>query len=91
MQTAIEKFSIFGGVNWGTIDTSKESIVLIQELILPDFRYIRNDITELTDGLPLHHSILTGLAMGDSRLQTAFKRASVAKEVGENAIFELAK
>jgi len=89
MQTAIEKFSIFGGVSWGSFDTSKKSIELIKELILPDFRYIRNDITELTDGLPLHHSILTGLAMGDSRLQTAFKRASVSKEVGENAIYEL--
>jgi len=89
MEDAIEKFSIFGGVNWGSIDTSKPAVELIEELILPDFRYIRNDITELTDGLPLHHSILSGLAMGDSRLQTAFKRASVSKEVGENAIFEL--
>ncbi len=89
METAIELFSIFGGVDWGTLDTSKEPIELIKDLILPDFRYIRNDITELTDGLPLHHSILTGLAMGDSRLQTAFKRASVSKDVGENAIFEL--
>ena len=91
MEDAIEKFSIFGGVNWGSIDTSKPAYELIEELILPDFRYVRNDITELTDGLPLHHSILSGLAMGDSRLQTAFKRASVSKEVGENAIFELAE
>lgn len=91
MEDAIEKFSIFGGVNWGNLDPSRPAIELIEELILPDFRYIRNDITELTDGLPLHHSILSGLAMGDSRLQTAFKRASVSKEVGENAIAELAE
>lgn len=91
MEDAIEKFSIFGGVNWGNLDPSREAIDLIEELILPDFRYIRNDITELTDGLPLHHSILSGLAMGDSRLQTAFKRAHVSKEVGENAIAELAE
>ena len=91
MEDAIEKFSIFGGVNWGNMDTSKPSIELIEDLILPDFRYIRNDITELTDGLPLHHSILSGLAMGDSRLQTAFKRSSASKEVGENAIFELSE
>ncbi|MDF1878081.1 hypothetical protein JHD46_00350 [Sulfurimonas sp. SAG-AH-194-C20] len=91
METAIEKFSIFGGVDWDKMDMSKESVELIQEFILPAFRYIRNDITELTDGLPLHHSILTGLAMGDSRLQTAFKRAGVSKELGENAIFELSE
>ena len=91
MENAIELFSIFGGVKWGNIDTSKPAIELIEELILPDFRYIRNDITELTDGLPLHHSILSGLAMGDSRIQSAFKRASVSKEVGENAILELSE
>ena len=89
MEDAIEKFSVFGGVEWGNFDCTKPTIELVEELILPDFRYIRNDITELTDGLPLHHSILTGLATGDSRMQTAFKRASVSKEVGENAILEL--
>lgn len=91
METAIEKFSIFGGVSWGSIDTTEDSVQLAEELILPDFRYIRNDVTELTDGLPLHHSILSGLALGDSRMQTAFKRASVSKEVGENAIAELSE
>ncbi|MDQ7068462.1 MAG: DUF234 domain-containing protein [Sulfurimonas sp.] len=91
MQTAIEKFSIFGGVSWGSLDTSKETIDLIEELILPDFRYIRNDITELTEGLPLYHSVLSGLALGDSRMQTAFKRAGVSQEVGENAIARLSE
>ena len=89
MEDAIEKFSVFGGVKWGGFDSSKPTVELIEELILPDFRYIRNDITELTDGLPLHHSILTGIATGDSRIQSAFKRAGVSKEVGENAILEL--
>ena len=89
MEDAIEKFSVFGGVEWGNFDCTKPTIELIEELVLPDFRYIRNDITELTDGLPLHHSILTGVATGDSRMQTAFKRASVSKDVGENAILEL--
>jgi len=89
MQDAIEKFAIFGGVGWGSIDTSKSSILLIEELILPDFRYIRNDVTELTNGLPLHHSILSGIAQGDGKTHTAFRRANVAKEVGQNAIEEL--
>ena len=89
MEDAIEKFSVFGGVNWGDMDCSRPTLELIEELVLPDFRYIRNDITELTDGLPLHHAILTGIAMGDSRMQTAFKRANVSKEVGEHAILEL--
>lgn len=89
MEDAIEKFSIFGGVGWGTIDTSKPSIQLIEELILPDFRYIRNDITDVTTGLPLHHSILSGVAQGDGRTHTAFKRANVSAEVGQKAVEEL--
>jgi len=88
-EEAIEKFSIFGGVNWGDIDTSKSSIELIETVILPDFRYIRNDVTELTTGMPLYHSILTGIAQGDGKPHTAFKRANVSKEVGENALDEI--
>lgn len=89
MQDALEKFAIFGGVGWGNMDTSKPSIELIEELVLPDFTYIRNDVTEVTTGLPLHHSILTGVAQGDGRTQTAFKRANVSAQVGQNAVEEL--
>lgn len=89
MQDAIEKFAIFGGVGWGEMDTSKPSIELIESLILPDFRYIRNDVTEVTTGLPLHHAILSGVAQGDGRTQSAFKRANVSAEVGQRAIEEL--
>jgi AAA+ ATPase superfamily predicted ATPase len=89
MQEAIEKFAIFGGVKWDKIDTSKEDIELIKTLILPDYRYIRNDITELTDGLPLYHSILTAIAQGDAKSSTTFKRAKVSQEVGMNALEKL--
>ncbi len=88
-EEAVEKFSIFGGINWSDIDTSKDSMELIEKIILPDFRYIRNDVTELTTGMPLYHSILTGIALGDGKPHTAFKRANVTKEVGENALDEL--
>ena len=71
------------------MDTSKPSIELVEKLILPDFRFIRNDVTELTTGMPLYHSILTGIAMGDGRTHTAFKRANTSPEVGSNAVEEL--
>jgi hypothetical protein len=89
MEDAIEKFSIFGGVGWGNIDTTQDAIALIEELILPDFRYIRNDVTDLTTGMPLHHSILSAIALGDGRTHTAYRRANVSKEVGDNAVVEL--
>jgi len=71
------------------MDTSKKSIDLIKSFILPDFRFIRNDVTELTTGMPLYHAILTGIAMGDGKTHTAFKRANTSKDVGQNAIDEL--
>lgn len=71
------------------MDTSKPTMELIEKLILPDFNYIRNDVTEVTTGMPLYHSILTGIATGDGQTHTAFKRANVSKEVGENAVSEL--
>ena len=46
-------------------------------------------MTELTTGMPLYHSILTGIAMGDGRTHTAFKRANTSQEIGMNAIEEL--
>ena len=62
---------------------------LIEKMVLPDFTFIRNDVTELTTGMPLYHSILTGIAMGDGKTHTAFKRANISEEVGLNAIDEL--
>lgn len=62
---------------------------MIKNLILPDYKYIRNDINEISTGMPLHHSILTGIAMGDAKTHTAYKRANVSKEVGDKAVEEL--
>jgi hypothetical protein len=89
MEDAIEKFSIFGGVEWGEIDTSKPAFELIEKLILADYRYIRNDITELTEGMPLYHAILTGIALGDGKTHTAYKRANISKDVGDKAVEDL--
>ena len=88
-EDAVEKFAVFGGVEWGNLDTSKPTIELIEKLVLPDFTYIRNDVTELTTGMPLYHSVLTGIAMGDGKTHTAFKRANISEDVGLNAIDEL--
>lgn len=86
MEDALEKFAIFGGVEWDKIDTSKQSFELIKEFILDDYSYIRNDITDQTTGQPLYHSILTAIAMGDGKTNSIYKRAKVTQEVGEKAI-----
>jgi hypothetical protein len=89
MEDAIEKFSVFGGVEWGDIDTSKPTFELIEKLVLEDYTYIRNDVSELTDGMPLYHSILTAIALGDGKTHTAYKRANISKDVGDKAVDEL--
>lgn len=65
------------------------SMELIEHYMLGDFGFIRNDINLLTTGLPLHHAILSAIAQGDARVQSAFKRAGVSAEVGNRAIEEL--
>ena len=89
MQDAVEKFAIFGGVGWGKMDTSKPNYELIEELILQDYSYIRNDINELTSGLPLYHAILTAVALSDGKLHAVYKRANVESEVGDKAVEDL--
>jgi len=61
----------------------------VQKLILDDYRYIRNDITDLTGGLPLYHTILSAIALGDGKLHSVYKRSSVSDQVGDNAVEDL--
>ncbi len=89
MEELLELFSIFGGVEWGDIDTSKPIMQLIEELVLQDYSYIRNDVSEVTSGSPTYHAILTGIALGDGKVSSAFKRANVPSEVGNKAVEEL--
>jgi len=85
-EDALEKFAIFGGVEWAPMDTSKPAMELIEKVVFPDYTYIRNDVSEVTTGMPMYHSVLSGIAMGDGRTISAFKRAGVAQEVGINAV-----
>lgn len=85
----VEKFAIFGGVGWGNIDTSKPSYELIEKLILKDYNYIRNDVSDITGGAPLYHALLSAIAMGDGKTHSSYKRAKLEKEVGDKAVGEL--
>jgi hypothetical protein len=89
MEDAIEKFAIFGGVGWGEIDTSKPSYELIEKLILRDYNYIRNDVSDITGGAPLYHALLSAIALGDGKTHSSYKRAKLDKEVGDKAVAEL--
>ena len=85
MQIAVEYFSIFGGLDL-KIDTSKPLEDLITKHILKDYKYLRNSISIITTGDPQYNAILTGLALGDRRTNSAFKRANVSFNFGIDVV-----
>lgn len=64
-------------------------IDLIEKHILDKYRYIRNDINQLTHGEAEYNTILTGLAQGDRRTNSAFKRAKINFDDGIEKVDEL--
>jgi len=84
IEAAIECFSVFGGTGW-SVDMTRALDELIKERIFTNYRYIHGDITKITQNNKAYHSLLTALATGDRREYSAFKRASLSRQDGENA------
>jgi len=89
-QKAVEYFSVFGGMGW-SVDLSKSIDELIEEKVLKNYRYIHGDIAHVTKSKSIYHSLLSALASGDRREFSAFKKANVKREEGEEAIDWLIK
>ena len=88
IEAVLERFAIFGGKGFD-IEYYLPIDELIEYEILEKYKYLHEDVTELTDGRPLLHAILTGIALGDRRTHSAFKRARVSEKEGLEAIEEL--
>ncbi len=84
-EEAVEYFAVFGGMGW-KVDMTKPLDELIAEKVLKNYRYIHGDIAKITQSNKTHHALLTGLAVGDRREHSAFKRANVSREEGEESI-----
>jgi hypothetical protein len=65
--------------------------ILIEEKVLANYRYIHGDIAKITQSNPTYHSLLTALATGDRREYSAFKKAKLTREDGEESIDFLIK
>ena len=85
LEKAVEYFSVFGGMGW-KVNLYKPLEELIEEKVLANYRYIHGDITKITQSNNIHHSLLTALATGDRREHSAFKKANVKREEGEESI-----
>jgi hypothetical protein len=87
---AVEYFAVFGGMGWH-IDFSRSIDDLIEEKVLRNYRYIHGDIAHTTKSKPVYHALLSAIASGDRREHSAFKKANVKREEGEEAIDWLVK
>jgi hypothetical protein len=90
MSQALEYFSVFGGTDF-PINTKYSLETTIENYILNKYKYLRNDINTYTTGKEDFSPILTGLALGDRRTNSAFRRANVQFDDGIDTVDELCK
>ena len=88
METALNYFAVFGGLDV-EIDMTKPLRTLIIRHILNEYHAIQDYISKLTKNSAPYHKVLTGIALGDRRTNSAFKRADVEYHEGLEVVFEL--
>lgn len=88
MEEAINYFTIFGGLDI-RVNTTLPIEDQIQDIILDDYKHLRNIIGDIATQDPLLQSILSGAAMGDSRTNSSFRRANVSFDNGMDCVEEL--
>ena len=85
METQIEYFAVFGGLDL-EIDTTKPIIILIKELILENYKTINKKIEDLTLADKECFRLLRALAVGDRKIFSAFNRAGLNNANGGSAL-----
>ena len=88
METALNYFAVFGGLEV-KIDMTKPLRSLIVRHILNEYYSIQDYIAKLTKNSAPYHKVLTGIALGDRRSNSAFKRADIEYHEGLKVIYEL--
>ena len=59
---------------------------LIETEILDKYRYLKNQINAITGGYSVDQAVLSGIALGDRRTNSSFKRAFVSFEEGMKCV-----
>lgn len=88
METAINYFAVFGGLDI-KIDMTKPLGKLIERHILNEYYEIQDYIAKLTKNSLPYYKVLTGIALGDRRVNSAFKRSDMEYDEGLKALYEL--
>ncbi len=84
-EEAVETFALFGGLGW-KLDLNIPLPDLIEEVILKNYDHFHKEIADITLSDSIYHGILTGIAMGDGRVQSAYKRARISFDIGKPAV-----
>ncbi len=88
MEEAIDYFTFFGGLDI-QVNTNVPIEELIEELILDEYKYYRNIVADITTADPLLQAIMSGVAAGDRRTNSSFRRANVSFKNGMECVEEL--
>lgn len=88
METALNYFAVFGGLDV-KLDLTKPLRTLIIRHILNEYETLQETIAKLTKNAAPYHKILTGIALGDRRLNSAFKRADIEYNEGIEILYAL--
>jgi uncharacterized protein len=90
IEKAIEYFAVFGGMGY-SVDLSKPLEELIEEKVLKNYRYLHGDLTKITQSNKAHHALLSAVALGDRREHSAYRRADLSRQEGEESAAFLIK
>lgn len=85
LEEAIEYFAVFGGMGWN-VDLTRPIEELIETKVFKNYRYIHGDIAKITQSNRNYHAVMSAFALGDGREYSAFKRAGVSREEGEDSV-----
>lgn len=81
LETAINYFAVFGGLDL-KIDMTKPLGILIKRHILDPYYDLHDEIDKLIKADNVGYKILSGIALGDRRINSSFKRADVDYDEG---------
>jgi len=88
IQQAFEYFMVFGGLN-KKIDKNKNIKQLIEENIIENYNNLNNMVANITKRDGFYHSLLSGVALGDGRFHSVYKKARTTQDEAEDILDEL--
>ena len=88
MEVAVESFVVFGGLD-KKINLELPLEELIKKHILTEYKYLRNFVSDITQGNEKFHAVLSASALGDRRTNSSFKRIKMDFDDGMDIVEEL--